>query len=472
MSNRKDVIDFLTSHGAVMIPLSGKKPLTEGWQNTKESHPDALDPETDDNIGVVLGDASKGMVDVDIDRPSALPLARFFLPKTEMIFGRESKPRSHWIYRCGEAGSCRKWQDEKGVIVELRANGGQTMFPSSIHPDTGERVVRRHLTTHQRAAIAAEFVTTKHGDNQHSRGPENFPVLTQAEAAGKFHVNERYVRDALAVKRASEGLHGLVKGGRLPASDAAGVVRALPTRIDAFVELVEGGKQPDDALREIVTAAEKPSKADKLTPKKKETGADPRLSQKMLADPDEEYATLIRFKFNREEILVLIPLIEAARPKQVVGKLREKLAADAKAAEVAPSSEKPAGKEKKAKATTPKQAADESVPATTRSCFLQQHLQRTLDEFLGGGQPEAKDEEIVRKLREKCEALTDDEAQQYFEAHYLSVEDAERNSIPKEKKTGWKRQELMRQDVADGLFEQMMNDLRIDASKAPWKLRR
>jgi hypothetical protein len=69
-----------------------------------ESHPDALDSESIDNIGVVLGDASKGIVDVDIDRPSALPLAEFFLPKTGMIFGRKSERNAHWIYRCADAG--------------------------------------------------------------------------------------------------------------------------------------------------------------------------------------------------------------------------------------------------------------------------------------------------------------------------------------------------------------------------------
>ena len=33
MRNRKDVIDLLTSHSAVMIPLQGKTPRFDDWPN-------------------------------------------------------------------------------------------------------------------------------------------------------------------------------------------------------------------------------------------------------------------------------------------------------------------------------------------------------------------------------------------------------------------------------------------------------
>jgi putative DNA primase/helicase len=137
--NRQEVIQILTSFNAVLIPLKGKVPSHSEWQKLRQSHPDALDPNGSCNIGVVLGDPSDGMVDVDIDRMEALPLADFFLPQTGMVFGRKSKRRSHWIYKCREPGPCKKWGDDAGVIVELRGNGGQTMFPPSVHP-SGEHV--------------------------------------------------------------------------------------------------------------------------------------------------------------------------------------------------------------------------------------------------------------------------------------------------------------------------------------------
>jgi putative DNA primase/helicase len=136
---RQDVIKILTSLTAVLIPLKGKRSLGSDWQKLRQSHPDALDPNANCNIGVLLGDASRGLVDIDIDRMEALPLADFFLPKTEMVFGRKSKPRSHRIYKCPEPARCKKWIDDAGVIVELRGNGGQTAFPPSVHP-SGELV--------------------------------------------------------------------------------------------------------------------------------------------------------------------------------------------------------------------------------------------------------------------------------------------------------------------------------------------
>ncbi len=140
MRSRKDVIERLVGFGAVLIPLNGKQPLDPGWQNARASSPVALDPDGASNIGVVLGEASDGLVDVDIDRLGALALAGYFLPATGMVFGRQSKRGAHWIYRCARPGSTKKMQDADGVIVELRANGGQTMFPPSVHP-SGEQVV-------------------------------------------------------------------------------------------------------------------------------------------------------------------------------------------------------------------------------------------------------------------------------------------------------------------------------------------
>jgi putative DNA primase/helicase len=137
---RQDVIQILTSINAVIIPVDGKVPSSSEWQKLRQSHPDALDPNGSCNIGVVLGDPSSGIVDVDIDRMSALPLADLFLPKTEMVFGRKSKPRSHRIYKCPEPGRTKQWKDDGGVVIELRGNGGQTVFPSSLHHDSGEYV--------------------------------------------------------------------------------------------------------------------------------------------------------------------------------------------------------------------------------------------------------------------------------------------------------------------------------------------
>ena len=50
------------------------------------------------NIGILLGDPSGGLVDVDLDCPEAHELAEQHLPPTGMKTGRPGSPASHWWY--------------------------------------------------------------------------------------------------------------------------------------------------------------------------------------------------------------------------------------------------------------------------------------------------------------------------------------------------------------------------------------
>jgi hypothetical protein len=54
------------------------------------------------NIGLLLGDKF-GSTDVDCDCPEAIMGARKLLPETGLIFGRRSKPFSHYLYRSDPA---------------------------------------------------------------------------------------------------------------------------------------------------------------------------------------------------------------------------------------------------------------------------------------------------------------------------------------------------------------------------------
>src|SRR5262249_53869667 len=93
------------------------------------------------NLGVITGDRSGCLADVDIDILEALTVAPFYLPSTEMRHGRASKPVSHWWYRLASTGggSVRLKAPDGATIIELRANGKdgktlQTLCPPSIHP--------------------------------------------------------------------------------------------------------------------------------------------------------------------------------------------------------------------------------------------------------------------------------------------------------------------------------------------------
>ena len=97
-----------------------------------------FDDET--NVGVVLGDASGGLIDIDLDCEQALTLAPIFLPPTGFRFGRKSKPKSHHFYRSESPGKTVRLADSNGrTLLECRGNGGQTVVPPSLHP-TGELI--------------------------------------------------------------------------------------------------------------------------------------------------------------------------------------------------------------------------------------------------------------------------------------------------------------------------------------------
>ncbi len=125
-----------------------KSPRDDGWQRQKITDANVHERFNSgkQNIGVQLGPKSNGLADVDLDCSEAMTLARHLLPSTDAIFGRESKPAAHYLYRVPDPDPVAAigYRDEKKeMICELRLGGGgkgaQTMFPGSMHPDS-ERV--------------------------------------------------------------------------------------------------------------------------------------------------------------------------------------------------------------------------------------------------------------------------------------------------------------------------------------------
>jgi hypothetical protein len=127
------------------IPDRQKRPAIKGWQNLRISEADLgryfNKPQ---NVGVLLGEPSGGLVDVDLDCAEAIRLAPRLLPPTGARFGRRSKPGSHHLYIARHARTEQYREptsDGTGaMLVELRSTGAQTVFPGSVH-ESGERVV-------------------------------------------------------------------------------------------------------------------------------------------------------------------------------------------------------------------------------------------------------------------------------------------------------------------------------------------
>lgn len=117
--------------GWTFTTLEGKKPLRPGWQSEPPLPPETLFYHQG-NIGLRTGQASGGIVVVDLD-PGA-DTTGMDLPKTvEVATGRGGK---HLYYRCNSP--LGNSSGKLGPHIDIRGDGGQVVFPGSVHPDTGK----------------------------------------------------------------------------------------------------------------------------------------------------------------------------------------------------------------------------------------------------------------------------------------------------------------------------------------------
>lgn len=130
----------------VPVPHRSKRPVLQGWERLETTVDLASRYFTDasQNIGLLLGD-KYGSADVDCDCPEAITTARGLLPETGLIFGRQSKPFSHYLYRSDPPVRAAQFNDplDHKTIIELRglssdgSIGLQTVVPPSVH-ESGE----------------------------------------------------------------------------------------------------------------------------------------------------------------------------------------------------------------------------------------------------------------------------------------------------------------------------------------------
>jgi hypothetical protein len=181
----------------VPIPAGQKAPTAEGWQTRKWQSVDLCPC---NNVGLILGPRSDDTVDVDLDCVEALAVADIYLPPTTAIFGRASKPRSHWFYIA--AGACfESFADPIGkkTLLELRTRGvtgGEhlTLLPPSVadgerrvwHGDTIEPATFDAAKLRRRCAYLAIGCLIRRYVSEHTseRPAPDFPhLLYEAEPA-------------------------------------------------------------------------------------------------------------------------------------------------------------------------------------------------------------------------------------------------------------------------------------------------
>jgi Bifunctional DNA primase/polymerase, N-terminal len=134
---------FYIALGFAVVPIAfgQKRPRGNAWQELRIDAPSVSRHFKDmpQNIGILLG--ISGLTDIDLDVPEALLPASTFLPETGMVFGRASKPASHYLYFADPALPTEQFRDPltNDMLVELRGLkkdgtvGLQTVAPGSTH---------------------------------------------------------------------------------------------------------------------------------------------------------------------------------------------------------------------------------------------------------------------------------------------------------------------------------------------------
>ena len=119
----------------VLLKEKDKAPSESGWPTANLSLVDVLTHmELGGNLGVVLGEPSGHLADIDLDCAQAVAAASAFLPPTGRIHGRASKPSSHYWYISPVTKTTRLADTDGTCLLELRGAGTQTALPPSVHP--------------------------------------------------------------------------------------------------------------------------------------------------------------------------------------------------------------------------------------------------------------------------------------------------------------------------------------------------
>jgi putative DNA primase/helicase len=118
--------------GWSFTPLAGKRPTLKGWQSApRESLEQALAWAKAGNVGLRTGRAS-GVVVIDAD-PGA-DLAPLGLPDT--VMANTGRPGAQHLY-FAHNGHLGNSSGKLGPHIDVKADGGQVVFPGSVHPETG-----------------------------------------------------------------------------------------------------------------------------------------------------------------------------------------------------------------------------------------------------------------------------------------------------------------------------------------------
>ena len=184
-------------------------------------------------VGLLLGSASNGLVDVDLDHPRARRAAELVLLPTEMQTGRASSRWSHRWYRVtGDLPATRRYKLPDGeTTVELRADGAQTVIPPTVHP-SGERYRWEGEEWGSPAEVSGQVLASRVA----TLALVTVLLEEWPERGGR---HDAYLALAGALLRTPTGLHPLWE-------------KALPGLVGTIADLTADEDGPEQRVKEVV----------------------------------------------------------------------------------------------------------------------------------------------------------------------------------------------------------------------------
>lgn len=224
------------------VKAGAKAPIGNNWQNRRFTSDEVGAAfRADANIGLLLGEPSAGLIDVDVDSPLALRLTHI-LPGTKLIHGREGNRSSHFWYQVtGVIPPTTQFKDpvSGSMIIELRSTGGQTVVPPSTYNNGGNSLALCWESFEAPGAVSAEILLLAV-----TRVAAITLVATSWKQVGSRHVT------ALA-------LAGTLLRGGFSVADA-----------EAFIELVcdaADDEEVEDRVKAVAYTAERMAKNEPAT---------------------------------------------------------------------------------------------------------------------------------------------------------------------------------------------------------------
>ncbi len=130
-SELRGYVEYGHGLGWSFTPLNGKRPVLTAWQKRpRETLEEALAWATKGNVGLRTGRAS-GIVVIDVDEGGDISGLGLHPTATVNTGGNGI----HLYYRCDQP--LGNSSGRLGPHIDVRGDGGQVVFPGSVHPDTG-----------------------------------------------------------------------------------------------------------------------------------------------------------------------------------------------------------------------------------------------------------------------------------------------------------------------------------------------